>query len=678
MTNLLTVGVDVGGTFTDVVTFDPNTRSLQSTKVPSTENQADGVIHGLERDASDKSRISRVVHGTTVATNAIVQRTGSSVALVTTTGMRDVLEIGQTRRRVPNTMFDPTFRRPEPLVPRPLRFEVNERVTYAGEVIQELDPEELDRLAGELRTLNVNAVAVCFLHSYAHSTHEIATARRLADLLPDVFVTWSSAVVPEHREFERFSTTVLNAFVSPVLARYLTSLAERLRSDGFNGTLYTMSSSGGIMTVKEASDFGVRTILSGPVGGVQATVFLAKAIKISNVISCDMGGTSTDVALIHNLKPAFTSESLIESYPVRLRQIDINTVGAGGGSIAWIDAGGSLNVGPQSAGSTPGPACYGAGGTLVTVTDANLFLGRLSADRPLAGTLALNPDLAQRALQRLADELGGVDLARLSSGIVQLAAARMATATRAISVQRGFDPREFALVAFGGAGPMHACGLAEELGISRIVIPVSPGNMSAFGLLTADIRHDYVRTYLTKESNLSQGDLQRVFDDLEGLATNQLADEGFGSNHIGIERSLDVRYLGQAWDVNVPISDQIPGTNWIRTRFDDVYRAVYGHAGASDEEMQIVRARVSSFGKVDKPRLRRAIAGTSNLTSYRRVYFGNTWMRTAIHDRSKLAPGFTFSGPAIVEEFGSTTVINPDWTAVVGEFGHVELVRDRA
>jgi len=358
---MLIVGIDVGGTFTDLVLFDSASGRVAVTKTSSTANQADGVLDAMRRLEVTTSQLDRVVHGTTVATNAIVQRRGVKVALVTTRGFRDVLEVGQTRRRVPDTMFQPAFRRPEPLVSRPLRLEVTERTRHTGAVIAPVDEGELARLAEDLHEAGVEAVAVCFLHAYMNEANERHTRDVLARRLPGVFITHSAEVIPEHREFERFSTTVINAYVSPVLGRYLTRLAERLNTEGFGGPLYTMSSSGGAMTVEQAGRLGVKTILSGPVGGVQATVFVGETAGLRHVISYDMGGTSTDVALIHNLTAALSSENIVESFPVRTPQVDINSVGAGGGSIAWLDATGGLNVGPASAGAIPGPACIWPG-----------------------------------------------------------------------------------------------------------------------------------------------------------------------------------------------------------------------------------------------------------------------------------------------------------------------------
>jgi len=672
---MLIAGIDVGGTFTDLVLFDSRTGQLIVTKTPSTPNQADGVLDAVNRLNVATAQLDRIVHGTTVATNAIVQRRGVKVALVTTRGFRDVIEIGQTRRRVPDTMFQSTFRRPEPLVPRPLRLEVQERMRHTGEVLTALDCDELERLAETLRAAEVEAVAVCFLHSYANDETERHASEVLSRHL-DVFVTHSAEVVPEHREFERFSTTVINAYVSPVLARYLDRLADRLQGADCGGPLYTMSSSGGAMSVMQARRLGVKTILSGPVGGVQATVFVGAAAGYRDVISCDMGGTSTDVSLVRDLNPSLSSDNAVESFPVRTPQIDINSVGAGGGSIAWLDVSGELKVGPTSAGAFPGPACYDRGGIEPTVTDANLVLGRLSPEHSLAGLVALRPDLAEQALAQLAGQMGGIALPHLAEGIVRLAVARMATATREISVRRGYDPRDFTLVAFGGAGPMHACGLAAELGIARVLVPLSPGNFSALGLLTSDVRHDFVKTRIALARDLAIGELERLFEGLEDEARRQLTAEGFNDDRVRLQRSLDMRYSGQAWEVNVAVPTPTSEGSVLRQLFDTAYAAIYGHHGAASEETQLVRVRLSAFGVIDKPTLTviSEQAGGAEPVAMQRVYFDDAWHSSGVYDRASLGCGATLSGPAIVQEFGATTVVPPGWCGTVDRFGNLCLV----
>jgi len=671
---MLVASIDVGGTFTDLVIYDSETRKLAVTKVPSTANQAEGVLEGLRALDVAPRALGLLVHGTTVATNAILQRRGVKVALITTKGFRDVLEVGQTRRRVPNTMFDRTFRRPDPLVARPLRFEVAERMRHTGEVLTKISTGDLEHIAGRLASEEVEAVAVCLLHAYANDAHEAEVAVVLGRMLPGLFVTRSAEVVAEHREFERFSTTVVNAYVSPVLARYLTTLSSSLAEHEFRRPLYTMSSSGGTMSVDQASRLGVKTILSGPVGGVQAAVFLGAAAGTPDVISYDMGGTSTDVALIHNLTPALSTDNFIASYPIRTPQVDINTVGAGGGSIARLDSAGALVVGPESAGAIPGPACYGRGGSEPTVTDANLVLGRLSPHRPLAGTVWLDAGLAKRALERLATQMGNIEILPLAEGIVKLAVARMASATRAISVQRGHDPRDFTLMAFGGAGPMHACALAGELGVRRVLVPPSPGNVSALGLLTSDVRHDLVHTRLALIRSLDAGEVGRMFRELERRASGELKNEGFLGRRARFEYSLDLRYAGQAWEVNVPVPGEGLEAADLRAAFDEQYERIYGHRGTSEEEVQLVRLRLSAFGVIDKPSLSPLALHATGATSAKRdVYFSGQWHSCPVYEREGLGVQAQLAGPLIVEEFGSTTVVEPGWLLRVDKYGNLML-----
>ena len=463
MTHQLIAGVDVGGTFTDVVLFDARARSLRVTKVPSTPaNQSEGVRVGLQVLLPDLGRLDKLAHGTTVSTNTMLQASGARVALVTTRGFRDVLEIGRTRRMLPS-LYDTTFTRPPPLVPRPLRFEVNERLAADGSVLIALDESELDHIAHAMRMAKAEAVAICFLHAHINATHEARAKEVLQRSLPGVWITTSAEVVPEFREYERFSTTVINAYLLPVMDHYMSSLGARLGEAGYRGKVFTMSSGGGIMDLDAARSMPVRTILSGPAGGVAGALWIAKATDLRDFITCDMGGTSTDVCLIENLQAASVSETAFAGYPIKGREVAINTVGAGGGSVAYMEAGRTLQVGPRSAGAEPGPACYGRGGTEPTVTDANVVLGRLGP-RLLGGVI--RPDL-QRAtvvVAALADQLGVASAEEMAEGIVRIAVAQMANAIREISIERGFHPKDFTVLAFDGGGGFVATGVARELG----------------------------------------------------------------------------------------------------------------------------------------------------------------------------------------------------------------------
>src|SRR3989441_432203 len=491
---MFVAGIDVGGTFTDVTAVDTSTGRVLVTKVPSQPlDEAAAVLAGLAALGIDARSVRRLVHGTTVGTNAILERRGARVALLTTSGFRDLIEIGRTKRNIP-ALFIPTFVRPQPVVPRARRFEVRERMLHDGRALLPLDPADVERALGDLAASGAEAVAICLLHAYANPEHERRLGEAVRARFPALPVSLSADVVPEYREFERFSTTVLNAYLQPLLDRYLAGLEKRLFEAGYAYGVLTVGSSGGMMTVETARRLPIKTIFSGPAGGVSRACFVARGAGVKDFITYDMGGTSTDVCLVRGERPLTSTDSLIGAFPVKVPQIDIRAVGAGGGSGAWVDVDGSLQVGPLSAGAHPGPAAYGLGGSAATVTDANVVLGRMGTARPLGGTIRLDDALAQRAVEALAVRLGGLGIRELAEGVVRIAVARMTSSIREITVQQGHDPRDFTLVAYGGAGPLHAIPVAEELGIPRILVPLHPGNFSALGLLVSDVKHDDVRT----------------------------------------------------------------------------------------------------------------------------------------------------------------------------------------
>jgi len=670
------IGVDVGGTFTDLTVVDEATGAIQVTKVPSTpRDEAKAVLKGLAELGADSAQVSRIVHGTTVGTNAILQRRGARVALVTTEGFRDLFEIGRTKRNIP-ALFNPTFVRPKPVVPRPLRFEVRERVRYDGRVLTPLDEAAVAVLVDALRRAEPEAIAVCLLHAYANPTHEQKLAALLRRAFPGVPVSCSAEVVPEYREFERFSTTGLNAYLQPLMERYLKGLERELIGSGYRTGVLTVGSSGGVMTLHTAMRLPIKTLFSGPAGGVSQAISVGRQTGLSDLITYDMGGTSTDVCLIAGLSSAISTDNLIAAFPVKVPQVDINSVGAGGGSIAWVDVDGALQVGPQSAGADPGPAAYGLGGTEPTVTDANLVLGRVSPTRPLGGTIRLDPRLAREAIQRLSDRLGGLDIPGLADGIIRIAVARMTASIREISIQRGYDPREFTLVAFGGAGPMHAIPVAEELGIARILVPRFPGNFSALGLLAADIRHDDVRTRIAPLAVLGLDAVRGIFQEMRGTAAARLSEEGFRPSEMRFDLSLDLRYRGQAFELNVPVVPETASVEAITRDFHRAHLNTYGH---SDEhgEVETVNARLSAFGIIKKPALPPYRSETRSLhealVERRPVYFSDRFLPCPVYQRDRLPAGVTFDGPAIVEEFGATTVLFPGWRATVDPWGNLRL-----
>jgi len=666
------VGVDVGGTFTDAVIYDDATGELRWAKAPSTPAApAQGVLAALARNDTDLAGAERFVHGITIGTNAILERKGATVWMLVTAGFRDTLEIARTNRTV---LYDIKTLKPEPLVPRRRAIEIDERVLADGTVLRALDPEQMRAAADRLTKEEPSAVAVCFLHSYRAPAHEEQAAALLRERLPGWFICHSAGVLPEMREYERFNTAALNAYIGPVTQRYLDALSEALRGKGYRGPVYLMTSSGGIVTAERAARLPVHTVLSGPAGGVAAALHLGKSLGLKNIITYDMGGTSTDVCLIEDLHVPVTSEQFIAGLPIRTPQIEINSVGAGGGSVAWIDAGKILKVGPKSAGADPGPACYGKGGEEATVTDANLAIGRLAPSLKLAGSVALDEDLSNKVVKKVADSFG-MDLAQAADGIVKIAVARMVSAIKEISVARGYDPRDFALMAFGGAGPMHAAFIAEELEIARVVVPLRPGNFCAFGALISDIRHDYLRTHRVELSSADAGELEGAFAAIEKEARAAMVAEGMPRERIATRRSAGMRYLGQSWDLVVRLPEGISSLNELEDLFHLAHEKRYGYRSA--DPVEIVSLRVAAIGEVAKPALPEWSEGGS-LEAARRearqVYFGRM-QSVPVYLRDKLPRNARAAGPAIVEEMGAVTVVPPGWTLEVGRLGELHLLR---
>jgi N-methylhydantoinase A len=649
---------------------------MRVTKVPSQpRDEAAAVLAGLGALGIDGRQVRRLVHGTTVGTNAILERRGARVALLSTRGFADLIEIGRTKRNIP-VLFVPTFVRPTPVVERPLRFEVGERLRHDGSVQQPLDPEDVARTLERLAAASPEAVAVCLLHAYANGEHERRLGEAIRRRLPHVPVSLSAEVVPEYREFERFSTTVLNAYLQPLLDRYLAGLEKRLFEAGYAYGVLTIGSSGGMMTVETARRLPIKTIVSGPAGGVSQACFLARASGLGDFITYDMGGTSTDVCLVRDGQPLTTTDGMIDAFPVKVPQIDIRTVGAGGGSIAWLDVDGSLQVGPRSAGAQPGPAAYGLGGREPTVTDANVVLGRMGTQRALGGAIRLDGERARQAVAGLAARLG-LAVPALAEGIVRIAVARMTSSIREISIQQGHDPRDFTLIAFGGAGPMHAIAIAEELGIPAVVVPRHPGNFSAQGLLVSDVKHDDVRTRVGPLRQLAPT-LEASFAEMAAAVGRQLQAEGFEPPAQRLERSLDLRYAGQAFELAVPVPAGALELTAVERDFHARHLAAYGHAHPKGA-VEVVNARVAAYGVVDKPAPPRPPRGPGSLAEAlverRAVGFEGRAHDTPVYDRERVPEGAALVGPVIVEEFGATTVIAPGWRGHVDGAGNLRLER---
>lgn len=671
---MLWIGIDVGGTFTDAVAYDDVGKSFAYAKASSTPSDPTiGVIDVLDLLNADMANVERFVHGVTIGTNAILEGKGAECWMLVTKGFKDVLEIGRTNRPV---LYNIRSQKKPPLIPRTRTREVDERLLYDGTVLQKLNESDVAVVVSDLPKHDNLAVAVCFLHSYINPEHERAAKAALASALPDAFVCTSSDVLPQFREYERFNTTALNAYIGPLMRRYLSRLKSSLESKGFRRDLYIMTSNGGVSTAERAKQLPVATVLSGPAGGVAAAVHLGGLLDVPNIITCDMGGTSTDVCLIENLRIPVTNEQKIAEYANRTPQIEINAVGAGGGSIGWIDSGEILMVGPQSAGAAPGPACYGRGGTQPTVTDANLVLNRLAAESPLAGgRIKLDPELSMRALKPLAERLG-LDEIKLADGIIRIAVARMVSAIKQISIANGFDPREFTLLPYGGAGPMHSVAIAEELEIPRVLVPLGPGNFAAFGSLISDIRRDYVRTRTMHVTPNSWNDLDAAFADIELQATKDLIAEGVPEDRIRMRRSAGMRFLGQSWELNVELGQHDKSIDRLIAAFGEVHERRFGHRSGTNVE--IVNFRVTAVGLVDKPGLHRLPTASPRSDAYLRkrdVFFNGDFVATPVVQRDRLVLNETIIGPAVIEESGSTTVLPPGWKAVV--LAHGELMLER-
>ena len=679
------LGVDVGGTFTDLALHNVDNDELEFAKTPSTpENQAAGVVTGInqliDRLSISPDEIEFFSHGTTVATNTLLERKGAKCALIVTRGFRDVLQIGRQDR--PH-LYDWRIQKPEPIVPRHLRFEVTERILYTGEIATPLDEGDLDDVIERLAAADLDAVAVCLLHSYANPAHERAVGEHLRAALPDLTVSLSCEVVPEFKEYERMSTTAINAYVAPVMVRYLRRLQASIADLGIPSDVHIMQSNGGTMTAGLAVEKPVHTILSGPAAGVIGSVAIASQAGEANSISVDMGGTSFDISLCYRGEVRRTQDSEIERLPVKVPMVDIHTLGAGGGSIAWIDPGGALRVGPQSAGAEPGPACYGRGGSEATVTDANLALGRLNSESFLGGRLGLDAELARDAIrQRIADPLG-MTVEEAAEGIVRVVNAGMIKGIRVVSVAKGYDPREFCLVTFGGAGPVHASELAAELDIPRVLVPIAPGVTSALGLLMADLRDDLVRTILRPSDELEVSELNSRFAEMEAEAAATMEREGVAEDDVVLVRVADVRYLGQGFELEAPVgAGELDDDDLAQVyeRFHEAHTQLYGYA-QRDSRMEIVNLRLTALARMPRPRLEASQngrrPGSPAEATTRAVYFHDAPVEARIYDRVKLVPGDVVEGPAVIEQLDSTTLVWPEQSASVDGYRNLLLERGR-
>src|SRR5215470_12929540 len=698
----LRIGIDTGGTFTDVVAIDEATGEILTTKTPSTPHDPSvGVLDGIRKivrlaspagstaaSAESRPAVVAVSHGTTVATNALLEERFPGLGLVTTQGFRHVLEIA--RQAVPRGYGNSYFWvKPERIVPLHRVREVPERLNFRGEVLRPFDESAAGEVARWLRDHNIDSVGVSFIHAYANPEHEQRMRAILEREHRGAHVSISSEVLPEYREYERTVTTLVDAFVKSRVADYVGAIQARLDAElGAGVPFYVMKSNGGVISAREVAARPITTIVSGPAAGALGASMLARAAGFDRVLTADAGGTSTDVCLVEHGLPGLTTDGAVGRFPVKVPMINIVTVGAGGGSIAWIAPDGGLKVGPHSAGADPGPLCYGLGGLEPTVTDAHLMLGRIGP-RLLGGEIRLEAKRAQEGITALAARLG-LPPSRAAEGILEIAAWNQANAIQQVSVKRGLDPRDYTLVAFGGSGPLLAGRLADLLHLRAALIPSSPGNVSAFGLLTVDLKNDYVQTFVTRHDRLDYTTVNAHLGRLEALARAALAAEGFAGHEIRIRRGADLRYFGQAWEVAVELpagaiderSAAIAADRFHEAheqRYGYSYRRATGHGATGRQAMEWVNLRVTGIGPIARPKLRERPPGDGRparaLSGTRSVVFSEKAVDCQIYERTRLAPGDTLGGPAVIEEYGATTVVYPGQRVEADRFGNLILTR---
>ena len=706
--NQFHLGIDVGGTFTDAVLICEQTGRIDTAKVPSTPADPSigfmaAVERALETGGVEPRAISHLVHGTTVATNSLIEGKTPKTAFVTTEGFGDMLEIA---RQVRPSLYDVHFEKLRPLVPRDLCYEVPERLDAAGGVLRPLEDDAVREIAAALRAQGVRSVAVCLLHGYANPVHETRVAEILRAEDPELLISLSSNVCPEFREYFRASTCVINACIIPVVARYLAGIEEGLGRAGLEAELLVMQSNGGVLTAEQAASKPVFMVESGPAAGVVSANFIAGQLGHEDLISFDMGGTTAKAGLVLEGRPRVTKEYEVGAqaqpgqgmtraagYPIRTPVIDLVEVGAGGGSLAWVDAGGGLRVGPRSAGADPGPICYGRGGTEPTITDANLVLGRLNPDYFLGGEMALDVDAAAAGIRERCAEPLGLDPIEAANGIIEIANATMINALRLVTVRRGNDPRELTMVAFGGAGPLHANRLCMEMQIPALVIPPSPGTASALGLLVTDLRHEFSRTQVMAadpagaEDVGSTGRIRSLFETMEEEGRRTLRREGVAPEEMDFRRGIEMRYAGQSSEVAVTLPRDGLGDGPHRNldaealadalrRFHVEHERAYGH-GYPEQPVELVNFTVTAIGRIARPRLPRIGSNGGGVSDaqrgMRQVFFSDAagFVETAIYDRARLSAGHIVPGPAIIEEVDSTTLVHAGYRAAVDDFGNL-------
>jgi N-methylhydantoinase A len=676
------IGIDVGGTFTDAVLVDEKSGKFHYTKTPTTHHDlSEGVLKGLE-DIMDIGGVSMddidyIIHGTTIGTNAIVEGKGARVGLITTAGFEDVLEIRRVARPK-EAAFDFGADNPPPLVPRYLRKGVIERINNKGEVAIPLDEDSVIQIIEYFKQQKVEAIVISLLFSFLNQTHEQKVAEMCGHELADIPISLSSEICPEFREYERTCTTVMNGYLGPVIKQYMDNLTQRLKKKYGEVTLHIMQSNGGTMTAEVAKNHASHLINSGPAGGAIATAFISRLTNNEMAVGADMGGTTFDISIIDKSLPKTTTWGGVTNYPIKLPMVDLKTIGAGGGSIAWMD-GGVLNVGPQSAGSNPGPACYGWGGALPTVSDANLILGRLNPEYFLGGKLPLYPENARETINKHVAEKMGVSVEEAAIGIIRIVNANMAKGISGNSVERGYDLREFAMVTMGGAAALHAADIARELNMAKVIVPPMSGNFSAVGFVVADIQHDYVRTFAKREHDIVPLELSNAFNEMEDEGIRQLTEEKVPKENIEITWSADLRYEGQSWELNIPIKAvqhmNKEAMEKIVHDFHRLHQQVYSYS-EPNEVIEFINLRVKVIGKNPALSLpsenKRPFLIEDGWKEMRDVYFENTeWQKIPVYEREQLFAGDKIAGPCIIEETISTTLIPPRFNGIIDKYKNI-------
>lgn len=681
MPRRIRIGIDTGGTFTDVVAFDEDSGELVTTKTPSTpSNPADGFLAGIDKVlgllGATGADIDAVSHGTTVATNQLLEGKVDRLGFVTNVGYEAMLEIA--RQSVPDGYGNSYFWvKPDRIVPRDLVKGVEGRLDVNGDEVRPFDEDGARVVARWFKANGVDTLGVCFLHAYANPVHEERMRAVLLEEHPDAVVSLSSEVLREYREYERAMTTLVDAAVKPRLSAYVNNIKSRLTAyDDRAIPFYVMKSNGGVLSADEVVHQPITTVLSGPAAGALGAALIGKVAGFDKVLTSDGGGTSTDVSVVIDGEPTLTTEGSVGAFPSKIPMIDVVTVGAGGGSIAWLSPEGTLKVGPQSAGADPGPICYGKGGTEVTITDAHVVLGRIPPHL-LGGEIPLDVDAARAGVEALASRLG-LSPEACATGVLEISAWNQANALRQVTVKRGLDVRDFTLTTFGGSGSLLLCRLMDVLGVPTVLVPPNPGNVSAFGLLTVDVKNDYVQTHVVLDEALDPGEVGRIYDDLESRAAEALSKEGFEPAEHQFVRTADLRYFGQAFEVRVPVSD----LGSVAAAFHSAHKELYGYDFAGDPSQQVewVNLRVSGIGPIQRPEIKRHPIAESHVhrtPETRRVCFDASvgYVDTPVVARSDLAPGSGWRGPVIIEEFGSTVPIHPGFDVEVDEFLNLIVTR---